>query len=472
MGILAGIEKIGDVYWTYFMAGLLIIVGVYFTYKLGFRQIRMIPEMVRLITGKDKTVEEKKVEKSASKKGNISSFQAFCVSVASYVGTGNIAGVAIALIIGGPGALFWMWVIAILGGATSIVENILGQTFKIKTADGYRGGPAYYISNVLKQKKLGVVFSVIVIVTYGLIFNSVQANTINQAFNGSFNISPVVGAIIICVLSSAVIFGGLKRIADTATLIVPVMALSYIGVAILVILFNIDKLPHALNLIFSSAFDFRAGSAAVLATIVTGVKRGMFSNEAGMGSAPNASSTSEVSHPAKQALMQASGVFISTILICSASAFIILLSPEYSAGSGLEGIKLVQASLSSFVGSWGSLFITVCLFMFAYSSIIGNYYLGENNITFLTDNKTVIWVFRFLVVVMLFVGSVAELKIVWAIADIAMGIMALVNIYAITRLSKTAFKVFKDYIIQRKEGKEPVFVADDSVELSEAKCWK
>ncbi|MBE6069087.1 MAG: alanine:cation symporter family protein [Clostridium lundense] len=449
-----------NILWSYVLIILLISVGLYFTVYLKGPQFKFFGQTFKLLSsGKPKNGE------------GVSSFQAFCISVASHVGTGNLAGVAIAVSVGGPGALFWMWVIALLGAGSSFVENTLAQVYKIKDKNGYRGGPAYYMEKALGNRKLGIVFSILITVSFGLIFNSVQANTITFAFEGAFGLNRLYGAIILMVLTAMVIFGGVKRIAQVAEIIVPVMALGYVLVALFVILKNITLIPHVFGMIFEGAFGIKQFTGGGMgAAIMMGVKRGLFSNEAGMGSAPNAAATAEVTHPVKQAIMQVFGVFLDTIVICSATGFIVLVSGA-NQQEGLTGIQLTQVALTSEVGAWGNIFIAACIFMFAFSSILGNYYYGESNIEFMNGNKTVLNIFRFAVIVMVYVGSMSSLDMVWNLADLFMGLMALLNIAVIFKLSKIVLKVIQDYITQKREGKDPVFYAENIDGLVNVECW-
>lgn len=449
-----------NILWSYVLIILLISVGLYFTVYLKGPQFKFFFQTFKLLGG----------GKPKNGKG-VSSFQAFCISVASHVGTGNLAGVAIAVSVGGPGAVFWMWIIALLGAGSSFVENTLAQVYKIKDKNGYRGGPAYYMEKALGNRKLGIVFSILITVSFGLIFNSVQANTITFAFEEAFGLNRLYGAIILIILTAMVIFGGVKRIAQVAEIIVPVMALGYVIVALFVIIKNVGQIPHVFAMIFKGAFGIKQFTGGGIgAAIMMGVKRGLFSNEAGMGSAPNAAATAEVSHPVKQAIMQVFGVFLDTIVICSATAFIVLVSGA-NQQEGLTGIQLTQVALTSQVGAWGNTFIAACIFMFAFSSILGNYYYGESNIEFMNGNKTVLNVFRFAVIAMVYIGSMASLDIVWNLADLFMGLMALLNIAVIFKLSKIVSKVVQDYIVQKREGKDPVFYAESIEGLENAECW-
>ncbi len=461
------IGQINTVLWSYVLIALLILSGLFYTLRTGFAQGRLLGDMVALITGKLSSLRdgEKKVA------GQVTGFQAFCIAVASHVGTGNLAGVAIAVVIGGPGALFWMWIIALLGGATSLIENTLAQTYKVKEGNGFRGGPSYYMEKALGQKTLGYIFSVIVIVTFAFVFNTVQANTIAQAFETSFNMSSTIAGIILAGLTALIIFGGLNRIANVVGFMVPIMAIGYVVVALYVLIVNIVHIPGLFMSIIEAAFGLKqAVGGAIGVAMLQGIKRGLYSNEAGMGSAPNAAATSNVSHPVKQGLLQAFGVFVDTILICSATGFIVLLYPEYNT-IGEKGIKLTQLALSYSVGNWGAGFITLCIFLFAFSSLVGNYYYGEANLEFLTKSKTSMLIFRVLTVACVYLGSVASLGLVWDIADVSMGIMALMNIVVIAILSPKAVAIINDYIKQRKEGKNPVFRAKDIPGLENTECW-
>ena len=464
------IGQINNVLWSYVLIALLILSGLFYTIRTGFAQGRLLGDMVALITGKLSSLKdgEKKVA------GQVTGFQAFCIAVASHVGTGNLAGVAIAVVIGGPGALFWMWIIALLGGATSLIENTLAQTYKVKEGNGFRGGPSYYMEKALGQKTLGYIFSVIVIVTFAFIFNTVQANTIAQAFESSFSkfgMTTTIAGIILAALTALIIFGGLHRIANVVGYMVPIMAIGYVVVALYVLVVNIVHIPGLFMSIIEAAFGLKqAVGGAIGVAMLQGIKRGLYSNEAGMGSAPNAAATSNVSHPVKQGLLQAFGVFVDTILICSATGFIVLLYPEYNT-IGEKGIKLTQLALSHSVGNWGAGFMTLCIFLFAFSSLVGNYYYGEANLEFLTKSKTSMLIFRVLTVACVYLGSVASLGLVWDMADVSMGIMALMNIIVIAILSPKAVAIIRDYIKQRKEGKNPVFRAKDIPGLENTECW-
>ncbi|MEN8078934.1 alanine/glycine:cation symporter family protein [Clostridioides difficile] len=456
---------VNDFIWTYILIAMLIVIGVYFTCKTKFVQFSNIKEMFKLLgegtSSKDKA------------KGQVSSFQAFCIGTASRVGTGNLAGVASAIAIGGPGAVFWMWLIALIGSASAFIESTLAQIYKVKDGDSFRGGPAYYMEKGLKKKWMGITFSVLIITCFGFAFNSVQSNTIAAAFNSTFNANKLIIGIILTVLTLIIIFGGVHRIAKISSVLVPIMAVAYIVIALFIIIINFREIPSLFKTIFENAFGIRqVVGGGIGAALLQGIKRGLFSNEAGMGSAPNAAATATVSHPAKQGLIQTLGVFTDTLIICTSTAFIILLSGVPLDGS-VKGIELTQMALVSQVGPWGGTFISICILLFAFSSIIGNYYYGETNIQFITENKMVLYVYRVLVAAMVLFGSIASMDLVWNIADVFMGLMAILNLIAIVLLGKIAIKALQDYTAQKKAGKDPVFYASSIPELGdEVEEWR
>lgn len=387
---------------------------------------------------------------------------------------GTWPGVAVALTAGGPGAIFWMWLIAMLGMATSFAESTLAQLYKTRDKDGnYRGGPAYYMEKGLGMRWMGVLFSIFLIIAFGLVFNAVQANSITNAMKTAFGFEPMLIGIGIVLLTAFVIFGGIRKIARTAELIVPFMAFAYLAIALFVVVMNYEKVPDAISLIFKSAFGLQEAAAgglgyAIAQAMINGVKRGLFSNEAGMGSAPNAaaSATPYPPHPASQGYVQMLGVFIDTIVICTATVAIILMSGEYVPHGELTGIELTQRALSSQVGDWGGIFIAVAIFFFAFTSIIANYSYAETNLIFLEhNNKRGLVVFRLVFLAMVMFGSLATLPTVWAMADVSMGLMAIVNLVAILLLSGIVIKLAKDYNRQLDAGKVPTFDANDYPEL-------
>jgi alanine or glycine:cation symporter, AGCS family len=439
-------------------------VGVYFTLRLGFVQFVHFGEMFRVITGSTEV-----------DKAGISPFQALTVSLASRVGTGNIAGVAVALYLGGPGAIFWMWMVALVGMATAYAESTLAQLYKVTDDAGqYRGGPAFYIARGLGQPWAGSVFSVCLILSFGLVFNAVQANSIADAMEGAFGAPKLAVGLVLAALTGVIIFGGLRQIARVAEFVVPFMAGAYLLAAISVLVMNLGAVPGVLATIVGSVLGLQeaAGGVAggVAAAMLNGVKRGLFSNEAGMGSAPNiaACATPNPHHPSSQGFVQALGVFIDTILVCTATAVMILLSGALAPGSDLTGTQLTQAALAVHFGEAGKYFVAVAIFFFAFTSIIGNYSYAENAVTYLGHGHTTGFVFlRVLVLLMVVWGAYQTVATVFDAADASMGLMATINLVAILLLSGTVAKLTRDYFGQRKAGAEPVFHAADYPELGD-----
>ncbi|MGG7187697.1 alanine/glycine:cation symporter family protein, partial [Clostridium butyricum] len=375
--------------------------------------------------------------------------------------------------VGGPGAIFWMWLIALIGSASSFVESTLAQIYKQPDGNGaYIGGPAYYMEKALNMKWMGIIFSILITICFGLVFNSVQSNTISLALNEAFGVNRILVGAILTLLTLSIIFGGIHRIAKVSEIIVPIMASAYILVALFVVITNISELPAMFALIFENAFGVKqAVGGGIGGALLIGIKRGLFSNEAGMGSAPNAAATANVSHPVKQGLIQTLGVFTDTIVICSCTAFIILLS-DIDLSGGLTGIQLTQNALSSQIGSFGSIFIAICVLLFAFSSIVGNYYYGEANIEFLTKKKIYLTLYRICVAIMVLFGATVSMDIVWNLADVFMALMAITNLIAIALLGKIAFKALDDYRAQKKAGiKDPVFKASSIPELKNVTEW-
>ena len=459
------IVSFNDFLWGYILIILLICAGLLFSFKTKFVQFRYTKEMFRLLGDG--------IGKSNKEKGGVSSFQAFCISTASRVGTGNIAGVAIAVAVGGPGAVFWMWLIALIGSASSFVESTLAQIYKTKDKDSFRGGPAYYMEKGLGKRWLGIIFSILITISFGFVFNAVQANTVSVAFNNAFGLSREAIGIILVIVTALVIFGGIHRVAKVSEIIVPILAVLYILIAIIVLILNITEIPSVFKLIFESAFGIKQLTAGGLgAAVMQGIKRCLFSNEAGMGSAPNAAATADVTHPVKQGLIQTLGVFTDTLLICSCTAFIILLSGQY-ADSSLTGIELTQKALVSQIGPFGAYFIAICILLFAFSSIVGNFYYGQTNIEFIHTNKILLNIYRILVIGMVLFGSIAKVDLVWNLADLFMGLMAILNIITILFLGKYSFLALKDYTAQKKAGiKEPVFKASSIPGLENVEEWQ
>ena len=468
------ITHINDAIWGYVLIGVLVACGLWFTWKTKGVQFRMIGEMFRLLTDSATSGTSELSDKNVNHK-HISSFQAFAVSVATRVGTGNLAGVATAIAIGGPGAVFWMWTIALLGSATAFIESTLGQLFKQRHKDSFIGGPAYYILKGLHCKWLSMLFAVLMTITFGLSYNSIQSNTICGAMQEAFGWNPVIVGIALSVMALVIVFGGIHRIANVSAVLVPLMAIGYFVLAIVIVLMNIHLLPHVMKVIVTNAFGFEQSVGGALgATIMTGVKRGLFSNEAGEGSAPNVAATATVSHPVKQGLIQALGVFTDTLLVCSCTAFVILISGLYNVPE-LNGIALTQAALNSEIGSFGPIFIAIAIFLFAFSSIIGNYYYGEANMRFMTSNPAILTIYRiFSAGVLVMFGALASLEIVWNLGDFCMALLTACNLIAIIALGKYAFRLLDDYRQQKRNGiKEPIFHRSQLPEIeNDLDCWE
>ena len=462
----ATINFLNTIFWGYVLIYGLIAVGVYFTIRLRFQQVFKFGEMWRSITAAP-----------LDDRQGISPFQALCTSLASRVGTGNIAGVAVALVLGGPGAIFWMWVVAFVGMATAYAESTLAQLYKVKDrADAnavYRGGPAFYIAKGLGMPWLGAVFSVCLILSFGLVFNAVQANSIADAMEGAFGLPKLVSGLAIAVLTAVVIFGGIRQIAQVAEYVVPFMAGVYLLVALIVVVMNLGQVPSMLWHIISNAFGLSeaAGGVAggVAAAMLNGVKRGLFSNEAGMGSAPNiaAAATPNPHHPASQGFVQAFGVFIDTILVCTATALMILLSGVYVPGGELTGTQLTQVALADHIGGVGPIFVAIAIFFFAFTSIIGNYAYSEMALSYLgIGNKSGLFALRCLVLVMVIWGALQAVATVFDLADASMGLMATINLIAILVLSGTVVTLTRNYFEQRRAGLVPHFRASEHPEIT------
>ncbi|WP_336193109.1 sodium:alanine symporter family protein [Providencia stuartii] len=458
------INYLNNVVWGSLLIYLLLGAGIYFTFRTGFIQIRHFSHMFGILKNSNQT-----------NKAGISSFQALCTSLAARVGTGNLTGVAIAITAGGPGAIFWMWVVALLGMATSFVESTLAQLYKTKDDQGnYRGGPAYYMQKGLNLRWMGVLFSIFLIIAFGLVFNAVQANSIVQATAVAFDFNPLYVGIALVIMSGIVIFGGLKSIAKVAELVVPVMALAYLILAFWVVGHHVERLPEIFTLIIRNAFGLQEAAGGAIGygigqAMTQGIQRGLFSNEAGMGSAPNAAASAAPypPHPASQGYVQMLGVFMDTIVICSATAIIILSSGVLdNPTEKVNGIELTQLALSSVVGGWGATFVAVAIFFFAFTSIIANYAYAESNMIFLENNHTTsLFLLRLAALGMVMFGALAEMPLIWKMADLSMGLMAITNLIAILLLSGIAFKLAKDYNLQRKAGKIPTFDIEQHPEL-------
>lgn len=462
------INLINGILWNYVLVYGLLAVGLFFTVQLGFVQFRFFTEMFQSVMGRGQV-----------DKAGITPFQALCTSLASRVGTGNIAGVAVALYLGGPGAIFWMWMVALVGMATAYAESTLAQLYKIRDAEGcYRGGPAFYIARGLNAPWAGALFSVCLIVAFGLVFNAVQANSIADAMEGAFGLPKVAVGVVIAIVAGLVIFGGIRQIANVAQVLVPFMAVLYLLVAVFVIVINIGEVPGVFAQIFAGAFGFDAAAGGIFAALLNGVRRGLFSNEAGMGSAPNiaAVATPDPHHPSSQGLVQALGVFIDTLVICTATALMILLSGALVPGSEVTGTPLTQAALGEHIGDLGTWFVAIAVLFFAFTSIIGNYAYAENAMVFIgLGGRAGLTALRVLALAMVVWGAYESVLTVFNAADAAMGLMATINLVAIVLLSGTVVKLTKDYTAQRADGGVPAFHAEDYPELSgeiDATIWE
>ncbi len=451
------LDFLNDLLWSKVLIVTLVGLGLYFSISSRFVQFRYFSQMFRIFG-----------QAFQRHPGHLSSFQALMLSVAGRVGAGNIAGVAVAIMLGGPGAVFWMWVVALLGMATSYFECSLAQLYKRAEPDGtYRGGPAFYILHGLGQRWLAVVFSILLLVTFGFGFNAVQSYTVATSLHDTFGLPTLASGIALVAVIALVIFGGVKRIAATADVLVPIMALSYIGMALVVLAMNFSEIPATLALIVKSAFGLEpAFAGGIGAAIIMGVKRGLFSNEAGLGSAPNVAAVAEVAHPAAQGIVQSLSVFIDTLLICTSTALIILLSGVFQPGSEVAGVVLTQTALAAEVGEWGRVFVSAALLLFVFTTLVYNYYLGENALAFFSEKRWVLQIYRVLVVVLVLWGSMQDLSTVFGFADVTMGLLALVNLVAVTLLFKTGLRLMRDYDSQVRAGvQRPVLDPQDYADL-------
>ncbi len=460
------LSALNDFLWGQFLIVALIAVGLFFTVSSRFVQFRYFGRMFGVL-------------RSAMHRetGRISSFQALVVSVAGRVGSGNIAGVAVAITLGGPGAIFWMWVIGLMGMATSFFECSLAQLYKRVDPEGnFRGGPAYYLSRGIGQQWLALIYSVLLLVTFGFGFNAVQSYVVATSVNASFGVPTWITGLVMVVLLGATIFGGMKRIAVVSEIIVPVMAIGYLLCAVLVIGMNIGEVPNVLATIVRSAFGLDSAiGGGIGVAILQGVKRGLFSNEAGLGSAPNVAAVAYVRHPVSQGIVQAFSVFIDTIVMCTCTAIIILLSDVYQPGAqNISGVTLTQDALASHVGAWGGGFVSIALLLFAFSSIMYNYYLGENSLNYFSENnKKMFNVFRVMVLALIFWGSLQDLGTVFAFADVTMGLLAVVNLIGLVWMARIGMRLLRDYDQQLRSGVEPRLKLEDysDLDIDEA-AWR
>jgi len=464
-----------DIIWSNWLVYLCLGAGLVFSVWMKFPQLRLIKDMItHLVSGGDS-------------KSGVTSFQSFAMALGGRVGTGNIAGVATAIGFGGPGAVFWMWLIAFLGAGSAYIESALAQVYKEENDGEYRGGPSYYIEKGLGHRWYAVLFAFSAVISCGFFLPGIQANSIASAFNHAFNIPTAVTGGIVAALLGLVIFGGVKRIGKVAEIIVPFMAIAYILVALDIIVVNIQQVPAVFSLIFSHAFSSRAATGAVVGqAIMWGVRRGIYSNEAGQGTGPMAAAAAEVSHPAKQGLVQAFSVYVDTLFVCSATAFMILITGSYNIYDqsreilveNMPGVSpgpaFTQASVDTFMPGFGGSFVAIALFFFAFSTLLAYYYYAESNIAYMTrglkDKKTFFLVTRVTLLVMTFIGSVNTAGAVWDLGDVGVGMMAWLNIVAILLLSKTGIATLTDYEAQKKQGIDPVF-NPEALGIKNADFW-
>lgn len=465
--IVSILGNINGFAYTYYLVGLLILTSVFYSFKLKFVQISLLKEAFRVVT-----------EKPDGKNDALSSFQALTISVASRVGIGNIAGIAVAVVAGGSGAVFWMWVMAFFGGASAFAESTLAQIYKSHDGDGFKGGPAYYMKKALNQPWMGSLFAVILIITYAFGFNGLQSYTMTSSFAlyypnpSEFENShwTIIIGLISAGISACLFFGKNNLIGKVNAYVVPIMAIFYIALALLATLMNISALPDVISDIFKNAFDFKAifGGFAGSAVVI-GIKRGLFATEAGMGSAPNAAASAHTTHPVKQGLVQALSVLIG-VVICTSTAFLVLFSQAYIT-KDFNALPLVQVAMGEYFGSWGIYFVSIAVVCFALTSLIGNYYYAQANIKYLTNSRLVMTIFNICAVAMVFIGSQMNLVLAWELADVLMAVMTTLNIVAILFLSHIVKKTLKDYLEQRKNGKNPIF-DPKKLGIKNTECWE
>ena len=471
---------VNDIVWSNALIVLCLGTGLYFSLRTRFLQVRHFREMFRLLfDGK-------------STESGVSSFQALSMSLAGRVGTGNIAGVATAIAFGGPGAMFWMWLVAFLGASTAFIEATLAQIYKEKHLGQFRGGPAFYIERGLGIKWFGVLFAVVSVISAGVLLPGVQANSVADGIKNAFNLDTWITGLGVVLIFAAIVFGGVKRIAKFTEYIVPFMAIGYMLIAVVIIAFDIQNLPNVVLLVFKSAFNMEAGFGAVFGLAVQwGVKRGIYSNEAGQGTAPHIAAAANVSHPAKQGLVQSFSVYIDTLLVCSATGFMLLMTgkynvynPAYGAGDTAEflyagaqniavGPGFTQSAMDSVFPGFGSYFVAIALFFFAFTTILAYYYIAETNISYLTrkfESPVFNYVLKIIMMLVIMYGSVNQAKLAWDIGDIGVGLMAWFNIIAILLLQKPALAALKDYEKQKKQGLDPTFNPDD-IGVNNAHIW-
>ena len=473
--VLDIIDMLNEYLWTYVVIVMLIGCAIYFTIRTKGVQFRLLKDMFKVIANRPiyiNKVEKENLSTEDERLKKIGSFQAFAVSLSSRVGTGNLAGVASAIFVGGPGAVFWMWVMALFGAATAFVESTLAQLYKRRGEDSFYGGPAYYMQYGLHRKWMGVLFAVLITITFGIANQVVQSNTLCDAVADTMGVGRDKVGLVLTIATTMIIFGGVTRISRFSSIIVPIMAVGYILLSAFILITNITAIPAMISLIVKSAFGFeQAAGGMVGVAMMQGIKRGLFSNEAGEGSAPNAAAIASTSHPIKQGLLQALGVFADTLVICTCTAFVILLSGIYD--SGRDGIILTKYALINHVGSLGGLFVTLAIFFFAYSTIIANYFYGETNIRFITQSGKTIFAFRAITGATVMIGATVTLQTAWCLVDLAMGLMTLVNLVAIIQLSPKVFQLLDNYIEQRRNHQDPQFKRSMMPEIEkDVECWE
>ena len=473
--VLDIIDMLNEYLWTYVVIVMLIGCAIYFTIRTKGVQFRLLKDMFKVIANRPiyiNKVEKENLSTEDERLKKIGSFQAFAVSLSSRVGTGNLAGVASAIFVGGPGAVFWMWVMALFGAATAFVESTLAQLYKRRGEDSFYGGPAYYMQYGLHRKWMGVLFAVLITITFGIANQVVQSNTLCDAVADTMGVGRDKVGLVLTIATTMIIFGGVTRISRFSSIIVPIMAVGYILLSAFILITNITAIPAMISLIVKSAFGFeQAAGGMVGVAMMQGIKRGLFSNEAGEGSAPNAAAIASTSHPIKQGLLQALGVFADTLVICTCTAFVILLSGIYD--SGRDGIILTKYALITHVGSLGGLFVTLAIFFFAYSTIIANYFYGETNIRFITQSGKTIFAFRAITAATVMIGATVTLQTAWCLVDLAMGLMTLVNLVAIIQLSPKVFRLLDNYIEQRRNHQDPQFKRSMMPEIEkDVECWE
>ncbi|SLM94660.1 alanine/glycine:cation symporter family protein [Brevibacterium yomogidense] len=461
--------------WTWLGMPVVGLLALYFTLRTGAVQFRMLPAMFRSITEKPQSDEGAKHDTKS-----LSAFQAFVISAAARVGTGNVSGVAGAIFIGGPGAVVWMWIMCLFTSAASFIESTLAQLYKVRAEDTYKGGPAFYIHRGLGSRGFGAFFALLFIFCFALAFTSLQANTITDAVSGAVGAFadpaglpwlPFLVGIVLALFTAGIVVGGMRRVANVAQNMVPVMAAIYLLIGLIVVGMNFGELPRVFGQMFEGAFSPQAAvGGGIGAAIVNGVQRGMLSNEAGMGSVPNVAATASVSHPVKQGLVQTLGVYFDTLLICTITAFIVLVAfPDPSTGG--EGLLMVQESLTASLGAWSAILLGAIMLLLAFTSVLGNYSYGEANVHFLTSKRGWHLAFGLSVVAMVFIGSVISVELAWSIAGVSMVVIALINLVVITILAPTAMRLLRDYRAKLGKGEDPIFLATDMPDIKNVETW-